>query len=301
MDSAISLTIGAYQIGVLLSCFLFGVMTTQTYVYYGRFPDDPLRLKILVAFVCLFEVGQAICIGHTLYVLTVVDYGHPERLAGNTPRSFPLAALFAGLSTICVQGFFSLRIYLLSERRLVPILVALMLLFRLVDSGIIGATAFSETSVGSYEARWGWLFTTAWSVSAACDLIITGTLVAILIRQRTYGLRRTGALMDKLIAWTIETGMLTSASWILILVCYVTMRHNFVWVSVFVVNARLFSNSLLASLNSRTTLRAMNEVSLPSLHLTAALEVPSDDYVQPLKGIAGVQVDELHRDGRVVS
>ncbi|KAJ7758301.1 hypothetical protein B0H16DRAFT_1720903 [Mycena metata] len=271
MDSAISLTIGAYQIGVLLSCFLFGVMTVQTYVYYGRFPDDPPRLKILVATVCLFEVAQAICIIHTLYVLTIVDFGHPERLAGNTPKSFPLGALFAGLSTICVQGFFSLRIYRLSERRLVPMLVAVMLLFRLASSLVIGATGFRETSLGSYEARWGWLFLTAWSVSAASDLIITGTLVAILFRQRTYGLPRTGALVDKLIAWTIETGMLTSASWIVMLVCFVTMKDNFVWVSVFVVNARLFSNSLLASLNSRTTLRAMNEVSLPSLHFTTAV------------------------------
>ncbi|KAJ7867155.1 hypothetical protein B0H13DRAFT_2670543 [Mycena leptocephala] len=34
---------------------------------------------------------------------------------------------------------------------------------------------------------------------------------------------------------------------------------------------RLFSNSLLASLNSRMTLRAMNEVPLPSLHFTSEI------------------------------
>ena len=41
-------TLGALQIGVLVSYLLFGVTTTQTYIYYGRFPDDSRGLKFLV-------------------------------------------------------------------------------------------------------------------------------------------------------------------------------------------------------------------------------------------------------------
>jgi hypothetical protein len=39
---------GVLQIGVLISYALFGVTTTQTYIYYSRFPDDSLKLKALV-------------------------------------------------------------------------------------------------------------------------------------------------------------------------------------------------------------------------------------------------------------
>jgi hypothetical protein len=39
---------GASEIGVLFSYVLFGVMTTQTYIYYSRFPDDSRKLKALV-------------------------------------------------------------------------------------------------------------------------------------------------------------------------------------------------------------------------------------------------------------
>jgi hypothetical protein len=39
---------GAYQIGVLVSYMLFGVTTAQTYIYYGRFPDDSPKFKALV-------------------------------------------------------------------------------------------------------------------------------------------------------------------------------------------------------------------------------------------------------------
>ncbi|KAJ7773791.1 hypothetical protein B0H16DRAFT_1713647 [Mycena metata] len=55
MDSAptidISLNIGAFQIGVLVSYLLAGVMITQTYMYYSHFPEDSRRLKVLVGFV----------------------------------------------------------------------------------------------------------------------------------------------------------------------------------------------------------------------------------------------------------
>ncbi|KAF7355529.1 hypothetical protein MSAN_01469900 [Mycena sanguinolenta] len=49
---------------------------------------------------------------------------------------------------------------------------------------------------------------------------------------------------------------------VITLLCYVTMVANFIWIALVVITARLFSNSLLTSLNSRATLRAMkNEVS----------------------------------------
>ncbi|KAJ7708047.1 hypothetical protein B0H17DRAFT_1325068 [Mycena rosella] len=65
MDSAASLnlntTIGALQIGVLISYVLLGVTTTQTYIYYCRFPDDSPKLKALVAAVWVCEMAHAFC------------------------------------------------------------------------------------------------------------------------------------------------------------------------------------------------------------------------------------------------
>lgn len=41
-------TLGAVQIGVLVSTCLFGVVTVQAYIYSSRFPKDPRRIKFLV-------------------------------------------------------------------------------------------------------------------------------------------------------------------------------------------------------------------------------------------------------------
>ncbi|KAJ7916147.1 hypothetical protein B0H13DRAFT_2323635 [Mycena leptocephala] len=265
LSSSLNTTLGALQIGVLVSYVLFGVTTTQAYIYYSRFPDDSAKLKALVAFVWVCEFGHAICVGHTLYTYTISDYGHPESLALATPKSLGTAVFFSGVIAASVQGFFSFRIYALSQKLYISILIWGMAFLRLLACTVMFVGVLDMTSLAHYETQWGWLLTATWSVSTANDWTITATLVVLLYKQRANVFKRTAALVDKIIAWTIETGMLTSAANIAMLACFVTMEGNLIWLAIVVVGARLFSNSLLASLNSRTTLREMNQVTLPSL------------------------------------
>ncbi|KAJ7848311.1 hypothetical protein B0H13DRAFT_2361946 [Mycena leptocephala] len=258
-------TIGAYQIGVLVSYVLFG-------------------LKALVAFVWVCEVAHALCIGHTLYTITISDYMHPERLAGAAPISLEMAVLFHGIIASCVQCYFAFRIYKFSQSLYIPIFCWAMSFLRMLgDIGIV-VTAVPMTALGTYEVQFRWLVTALWSVSTVNDFTITATLVSLLYIQRSNAQRRTAALVDKLIVWTIglspfhandistynleETGMLTSLAGLGSLAFFVAMPTNFIWLAFFTVVSRLFSNSLLAL----TTLRAMNDVTLPfSLPTISAL------------------------------
>ncbi|KAJ7306807.1 hypothetical protein DFH08DRAFT_975843 [Mycena albidolilacea] len=128
MDPAVSFnphtTIGAFLIGVLVSYVLFGVVTAQTYIYYCRFPDDSPKLKALVAFVWVCEITLGLCIGHGLYVYTICDYWHPDRIfAEPSPRSIETAVFFCDLISACVQGFYGSRIYAFSRKLYIPILI----------------------------------------------------------------------------------------------------------------------------------------------------------------------------------
>ncbi|KAJ6572195.1 hypothetical protein B0H19DRAFT_1132904 [Mycena capillaripes] len=280
MESAVSFnvntTIGALQIGVLVSYVLFGVTTTQTYIYYSRFPEDSRKLKALVGFVWLCELAQALCIGHVLYTYTISDYAHPERLLGAVPKSSAITVVFSAQVIACVQGFFSLRIYRLSNKMCIPVVIWVLVLTRLVMAIILFVLALEMKSLLGVLIQSQWLATSLWIISTASDLAITVTLVILLRKQRADVRTRTAVLVDKIILWTVETGMLTSAWGIATLICFTTMKTNFIWIGLFVVASRLFSNSLLASLNSRAKLRAMNEVSLPlSLHLTSTIGSPS--------------------------
>ncbi|KAJ7906303.1 hypothetical protein B0H13DRAFT_2021078 [Mycena leptocephala] len=255
-------TIGAYELGVLVSYTLLGVTTTQAYIYYSRFLKDFRGLKYLVAFILSCELAHAICIANTLYRMTVSDYGHPERLV-LIPRSLATAVLFSGLVGACVQSFFASRIYRVSKSLYIPCLSWI-----LSFSGVLGSIAvfvygLRIKTIPEFEARCSWLVNSLWSITSANDLIITVTLVYWLHQQRSAAVKRTLAIVDKLIAWTMETGVITSTAGLVSLVCFLIMPGNYIWIAFFVVNARLYSNSLLASLNSRASLRAMADKTEP--------------------------------------
>ncbi|KAJ7512714.1 hypothetical protein B0H11DRAFT_1947031 [Mycena galericulata] len=251
-------TIGALQIGVLISYVLFGVTTTQAYIYYGRFPGDLPRLKLLVAFVWFCELAHVICFGHTIYVMTISDFGQPERLA-YPPETLFVAVIFSCVISASVQGFFAFRIYRFSERLYIPCLSWILTVVRSVCSLIIFVAGLRMSTFPVFAAQMSRLLVTTWTVSAINDLLIAISLVYFLYRQRTSAnLTRTVAVIDKLIAWTIETGVLTSTIGIATLILFLKQPDNYAWLACFAVGARLFANSLLANLNSRTSLRGQD-------------------------------------------
>ncbi|KAF7348726.1 hypothetical protein MVEN_01391600 [Mycena venus] len=300
MDSALSYdanpTLGAYLIGVLISYVLLGVVTTQVYMYYSCFPEDSLKLKALVAFVWTCEVAHALCMGHALYQFTVMDHLHPQLDAGPLPQSLDAVVFFSGIIAACVQGFFSFRIYALCKKRYIPIILWCLAFLHLLGSTVVFVATLRMASIASYEVHWGWLSTALWCIGAAADFLTAATLVTYLYGQRTNAQRRMISVVDKIILWTIERGILTSASGIVMAICFAVMPHNLTWLAVFVVVSRLYSNSLLArlaicifyhanhklmrdlvcSLNARVTLRAMNDLEVSLQFLTPAVTLPRD-------------------------
>ncbi|KAJ7700769.1 hypothetical protein B0H17DRAFT_211503 [Mycena rosella] len=256
---------------------LFGVTTTQTYIYYGRFPQDSRRLKFLVLFVWICEAAQTACAEHTLYTMSIIRYGDlltEDRL----PKSLAVAAFFGGIAAACgtsppiptelaisspVQVFFAWRIYSLSKRLLITCLCWTLSALRAVCSFAILVTGTQNVAFAAFVIRWRLYFDAIWAIGSANDLTIAVALVYWLYRHRPDMQLRAGALVDKLITWTIETGVVTGCSGLITLVCFVTMRDNYVWLASHLVMAKLFSNSFLVSLNSRTTLRAMENRMLP--------------------------------------
>ncbi|KAF8129374.1 hypothetical protein K438DRAFT_1887729, partial [Mycena galopus ATCC 62051] len=257
-----NITLGALQIRTLVSYVLVGLTIAQTYTYYSRFPDDPRLLKALIAFVCVCEIAATMCVGHILYTFTISDFTQPELLIGSPPpKSLPMAVLFSGFTNACVHGFFGFRIYAFTKQMFIPAIIWFASLVLLVLRIVFFVTSLQTPLYATYLIPWEWLLTLVWA-RVATDVIITTTLVIVLYKERSHAHQKTVALLDKLIVWTIETGMLTSIASILQLATFVTMKSNFIWMMFYTMDAQLFVNSLLASLNSRTVLRTMKESSM---------------------------------------
>nr|GAT51269.1 predicted protein [Mycena chlorophos] len=257
-------TIGSLQIGVLVSYVLLGITTTQTYVYFYRFPDDSPWVRAMVAFVWLVEIAQAAVFGFVLYYYTVIDYGDRLDVLQNAIQTVMAGFVLTGTITTLVEFYFIRRIYLLSKRIFVPLFLGVLSILYLAGTLSIAGAGVKSGTWAAAEKQWGWLIFATAIVSVVVDLGIAGALVWFLLQSRNQGLAKTTNMVDQLIAWSIETGVLTSLCSILILVFYHLKPQSFIWLAVLIVKSRLFSNSLLASLNSRTALRTMTSVSIAS-------------------------------------
>ncbi|KAJ7041969.1 hypothetical protein C8F04DRAFT_1390831 [Mycena alexandri] len=275
--------LGALEIGALLSYWLFGVTTTQAYTYYGRFPNDPRKLKFLVALVCFLELGHGICTGITVYQFLISDYTRPELLV-YVSDAMLAAILITTVIALCVQGFFSFRIYNLSRSPYIPLFTLFLSLSRTaVSLYAVIRLGLQNATFADFEQLSSILYAN-WAASTVNDLTTAATLAYWLHRQRANVHTRTVALVDKIIKWTLETGVILSTATTLTLILFATMPRNFIWIAMYIVQAKLYSNSFLASLNSRKALNAMNQVTLP---LSAELQFDAPD----------VETSKAHRAG----
>ncbi|KAF8189829.1 hypothetical protein K438DRAFT_1971344 [Mycena galopus ATCC 62051] len=298
MDSFNSLdfaNLGVYQIGVLVSYVLFGVTTMQAYIYYSRFADDTRALKALVAFIWLCELTHAVCSAHTLYLCTISGYylqitGPPSFF--NAPVTLDVGFVVAGFVVAFVQGFFGFRIRVISNRLYLSLVIWFLAFVRLV---ICTSLVILRNAPG-FLPKVLPFSTSAWVLAVCNDMLITSILVFHLRRQRAGMLERTAAISRQIIIWTIGLALLffisltlmirhrdrddskVNAFGIIELASFVNMPNNWVWVAIFTIEARLYANSLLASLNGRTALRAMGAVPLSLIAI-------SDDFSSGSSGV----------------
>ncbi|KAJ3923220.1 hypothetical protein F5877DRAFT_74536 [Lentinula edodes] len=298
--SSLNSTLGVLEIGILISGVLFGVVTTQVYVYHKNFPKDSLWLQLgLVDGMWLIELGHTMCIFHAIYFYTVANYGDPKALLV-APVTLGIAVVLHGITTILgelfssalvlcgaefypsftVQAYFTYRIFRFSKKPyLIPIFSTFLMFAQLLAVTTLSAEAIkvAQISLGLYLEKWEWLLLTTLWLRVAADLTISSSLVFFLYRQRDNAYKSTVLVVDRLIRWTIETGVVTryllyiaiagkalperlhlcSMLGIILVISYLTAKENFAWLALFMVLPKVFSNTLLANMNSRASLRTM--------------------------------------------
>jgi len=102
------------------------------------------------------------------------------------------------------------------------------------------------------------------SLGVATDMIIAGSLSFYLHTSRS-GMESTNTLINKLMVYTINNGILTSVFDIIVL-GFVTDVHNLIFFSIFQVVGNLYTNSMMATLNARHLLSqtGLSAISVPS-------------------------------------
>ncbi|KAJ7479150.1 hypothetical protein FB451DRAFT_1556824 [Mycena latifolia] len=257
--------LGATEIGSVLGSFLFGIETLQTYNYYRDFPRDSRILKTTVALVWFLELGHTMSAWHALYSQTVTFYGQPQYIS-SPPHSEEMTILFAAMLYTIVQTFFANRVRVLSGRwEIMAVACALSALRFVANMGSLALLLhYSRVSI---LLEWRWLVSTALGLGLTVDILITASMCHFLRKMRSCDSERTRTIVETLIVWTIESTLLTSehhpdhpgkppfAH------SFNMLTYRVVWTVFFIIQAKLFSNSMLASLNGRLHFRNSDNAS----------------------------------------
>ncbi|KAJ7591785.1 hypothetical protein C8J56DRAFT_857364, partial [Mycena floridula] len=237
---SLDLLTGPIMVGVIVGVFLYGIATVQGYIYFRSdvCGKDRVWLKVLVLFLeTLLTIFECIY----LYNLTITQFGQYSRL-GDLPWSLSGFVIVSGMVSLIVQSFFAWRVHVISGRWLVSMIVWIGSFIKIVVALINSILTHKEGTIGRFEAKYPFLILFLLSLSMSIDMVNTCSICYYLHRSRT-GFRATNALIDQIMIWTIETGLIISVCAVLMLILEVLRPDWNIWIGLYMFYAKLYSNT----------------------------------------------------------
>ncbi|KAF8319952.1 hypothetical protein DL93DRAFT_2153006 [Clavulina sp. PMI_390] len=241
---------GGTFVGNLITTLCFGAVSVQTIVYFATFPNDPLSTRITVLFLCAIQLFQVACVSEGLWHYLIVSYGNPFALLKGTWQ-IATYQLCSVLQSGTVQAFFAYRVYRLSHSLTFGVTVGLFALVQFVFGMIVSVKGNIILSFIEIVAEIRWLVTLWLGIQTAADLVIALSMVYLLHQRRT-GFKTTDSMLNLMIVWTINTGLITAILSVIVLVYFALYGFHFVVLALGVPMGSFYSFTMLANLHSRS-------------------------------------------------
>ncbi|PIL24609.1 hypothetical protein GSI_12493 [Ganoderma sinense ZZ0214-1] len=258
-------TFGAVLIGDMISAGLYGLTTLQVYLYFQNcWNTDPPRLKAFIFYVWILETVHVLLIGAFIFRSLITEFGNAEAL--NVTRvSDDVTTAITGLIIFSVHLFYTRRLWILSEgSRYRVVLTATVMILAITHFGLelaVMVLTFKFPEFAEFHKITA-AYTGSLGVAAGCDIIIAIAMWHFLHSRRS-GLKSTNTMVNRIITFVVITGSLTRYAFDLtfygsqvttflsvvdlaILICFVAMPNNLVYLSMYNLVNNLYANSLLA-------------------------------------------------------
>ncbi|KAI0689954.1 hypothetical protein BC835DRAFT_1418114 [Cytidiella melzeri] len=298
-------TFGALLLGGMTSTFLSGAVSTQAYIYGRTYQKDRASVKGLVLTTWLLDVFHTAMVAVSLWYY-LIDGFMSQTAHDKIYWSLGLSVASTAALTFIVHCFFVHRLHKLSKgNTFLSLPIALVALLRLgmyfsrhLDAFAEGSrlsgrmcnnrrdashhhsfsvrahgliNGFCRIHLQSFSVflnKFRWVFTLGLVLSSVADVLIASGMCFFLKQSRT-GTSDLDRIIDSVMYYTIENGVLTSIATILSLIFWLATPHKLIYMGLHFAISKLYANSLLASLNARKTLRqthsSMRDVHLPSI------------------------------------
>ncbi|KAH7882680.1 hypothetical protein F5I97DRAFT_1816535, partial [Phlebopus sp. FC_14] len=255
---------GPILIGIIFNTLLYGIMISQTFLYFTTYKRDSWWLKLFVVYLFLADTVNSVFDLVYIYNCLINHFGLQVRLLTGNPGSMVTTTActtdpaMTGIIGSSVQLFFAWRVHVISKS--IPAVIAIVI------CAVVNLLASLGTAIGDgivlefMMLRKLQVVVIIWLAAAAVgDVLITATLVWHLSRRKT-GLAATDDLINRIMRLTVQTGLITAVCAVVDLAFYLT-NANGIHLIFNLPLAKLYSNSLLSSLNYRGRWKVAEEVS----------------------------------------
>ncbi|PIL32247.1 hypothetical protein GSI_05492 [Ganoderma sinense ZZ0214-1] len=245
---ALDNTLGAMLIGTGMSSILAGVFVHQTFRYFRRYPKDHWSSKAAVTILCVLDIVHEALIIHTCYYYMVSHYFQPIILLSGV-WSLRFVIPTTGIISMISHMFFARRVIILAGNKclFVPVaaISALLILSELAFCAVATFAIFRDVTFQRFVDRSSWIISASLGTRVLTDSVISGAMVAMLRRNRT-GFKRTDSILDLLISFAINTGLLMSVINLGAMISAVLQPDALIYCAIYIVSSKLYSNSVLA-------------------------------------------------------
>ncbi|KAH9176665.1 hypothetical protein EDB89DRAFT_2226718 [Lactarius sanguifluus] len=280
-------TFGAAFVGLLVSTTLFGLTIVQTWIYFWHYwKKDPKSLKFFIAFITVMDTLHTILCAYAVYWYLVLNFGNFESL-GSSMWAMDIQVVISIFVGASVQLYYTRQVYM-GEFYFLLSFTAHPSHFPVSQSIFIPILIVALVVLGS---SFGFLFTAKEFILKQFARFHSLTWI-----PKT-GYARTDSIIMTLMAYSINSGLLTSVLAGAMTISFVVSPSSLVWLAFFWAMSKCtftivsgaetdvvhlgYANSLLAMLNSRDHIRYRSATDNPdnAFNLSSIrIEPPSDTY-----------------------
>ncbi|KAF8346337.1 hypothetical protein F5887DRAFT_1281929 [Amanita rubescens] len=269
-----SFPFGTLQIASIINVFLFGLTFMQSYKYFRDYVEDPVLLKMIVLSTLIFSAIHTGCLEWAIYIINIVD-NHANIPFLKEPPATVIGIVSGQAAQFLVQVSFQVipvgpyskvltpkvlwvyRIYRLQRSVSLPIALLFPVVYVFAGGIVTACFTWDQTLgwVALFQETKEPLILSQLVAIAAIDVIIAVMLCYHLRKNRSSYLSRTIEYIDTFICkWTFQTGMITSATAIGVILAFAIRKQNGVWFCMYTCLLNLYPLTCVALLNGRSSI-----------------------------------------------
>ncbi|KAJ7451063.1 hypothetical protein FB451DRAFT_1284571 [Mycena latifolia] len=248
-------TLGMLLNAAVVSAALYGAGCLQAWFYFRTyFKRDSWWIKSLVAFVTVCDTCQQALVTACTYTYLVTNFTNAAVL-GRVVNTLIIEIFFENFIALAVQLFYCYRVYRVSKGNWIASgFLAIVSLGSFIGLNVYTFKALNiHTFVELAELKT--LSMSCNIVSAISDALISVVLVYYLYFSKT-GFDRTDDMINRLIAFTFNTGLPPSFCALAACIAINTSPETFIYIFWFLLQGRFYTNTMLVTLNTRDYIRS---------------------------------------------